>query len=403
MNTIAHTRVAPFLISALLCLAFAANAFAASSPSATTTAASSIGPTSAHLNGSVNPNGEATTWYFEFGTSTSYGTRTTTQNAGAGTKSVHESSTLKGLAGGTTYHFRIVASNASGTSFGADQSLVTVSPPSVQTAPVLNISSTSGTLTGSLNPGGLSATWYFQYGTSTSYGSKTTTQSLGSGHSTVAVNAPISGLSPGATYHYRLVATSSAGTSRSADATFATSPAVTLQAGALKVVHGNTVTLSGTVSSFTPGVTVAVLASLGSGSSQFNQVGTALTGANGAWTFLARPKIATTYQASANGGTSSTVIVGVAPAVSLHLISKARFETHLSAGNSLVGRSVQFQRLSNGHWVTLKRERLNSRSNAIFSASLLPHGTSTIRIALSVNQAGPGLLAGFSRELVYRR
>jgi hypothetical protein len=314
---------------------------------------------------------------------------------------VNESSTLKGLAGGATYHFRIVASNASGTSFGADQSLVTVSPPSVQTASTLNISSTSGTLTGTLNPGGLSANWYFEYGTSTSYGSKTPTQSIGSGHSTVTVNAPISGLSPGATYHYRLVATSSAGTGRSADATFATSPAVTLQAGALKVVHGNTVTLSGTVSSFTPGVTVAVLASLGS--SQFNQVGTTLTGANGSWTFLARPKIATTYQASANGGTSSTVIVGVAPAVSLHLISKARFETHLSAGNPLIGRSVQLQRLVNGRWVTLKRERLNSRSNAIFSATLLPHGTSTIRIALSVNQAGAGLLAGFSRELVYRR
>jgi hypothetical protein len=401
MITISHTRVASLLISALACLAFASSAFAASSPGATTKAPSSIGPTTAHLNGAVDPNGQATTWYFEFGPTTSYGTKTTTLNAGSGTKSVNVSSALTGLAGGTTYHFRIVASNASGTSFGADDSLVTVAPPAVATAATENIEPTSGTVTGTLNPNGLAASWYFEYGTSTSYGSKTPTENVGAGKSTLNVSAPLSGLTAGATYHFQLVATSAAGTSRSTDATFVTSPAVTLQAAALKVVHGGTVMLSGTVSTFTPGVTVTLLASLGS--SPFSQVGTTLTGADGSWTFLARPKLQTTYQASANGGTSSTVEIGVAPAVSLHLITKARFETHLSAGNPLVGRSVQLQRLANGRWVTLKRERLNSNSTAIFPATLLPHGTSTIRIALSVNEAGTGLLAGFSRELVYRR
>jgi hypothetical protein len=323
------------------------------------------------------------------------------ESAGAGTKSVNEASTVSGLAAGTTYHFRIVASNASGTSFGADESFATVSAPAVQTLAAEGVEPTSGTLMGTLNPGGLSATWYFEYGTTTNYGSKTPNESVGSSTSMLNVSAPLTGLAAGTTYHFRLVATSSAGTSRSSDATFVTSPAVTLQAAALKVVHGNTVTLSGTVSTAAPGVTVTVLAALGS--SPFSQVGTALTGTNGSWTFLARPKIATTYQASANGGTSSTIVIGVAPAVSLHLISKARFETHLSAGSPLAGRSVQLQRLSNGRWSTLKRERLNANSTAIFSAKLLPRGTSTIRIALSVNQAGAGLLAGFSRELVYRR
>jgi hypothetical protein len=401
MITIAHTRIALLLSSAIVCLAFASNAFAASAPAATTKAPSSIGPTTTHLNGAINPNGQATTWYFEFGTTGSYGTKTTAQSAGAGAKSVNESSTVTGLTAGTTYHFRIVASNASGTSFGADQSFVTVSPPAVATVAPQSIEPTSGTLMGTLNPGGLAATWYFEYGTSTNYGSKSPDESLGASTSTLNVSAPLTGLSAGTTYHYRLVATSSAGTSRSSDATFVTSPAITLQAAALKVVHGNTVTLSGTVSSAAPGVTVTVLAALGS--SSFSQVGTALTGTNGVWTYLARPKIATTYQASANGGMSSTVMIGVAPAVSLHLISKARFETHLSAGSTLVGRSVQLQRLANGRWVTLKRERLNSNSTAIFSATLLPRGTSTIRVALSVNQAGAGLLAGFSREMVYRR
>jgi hypothetical protein len=47
--------------------------------------------------------------------------------------------------------------------------------------------------------------------------------------------------------------------------------------------------------------------------------------------------------------------------------------------------------------------RLNNKSTAIFHASALPHRTSTIRIAMSVNQAGPGYLAGISRTLAYHR
>src|SRR5476649_489520 len=125
MITIAHTRIAVLLSSAIVCLAFASNAFAASAPAATTKAPSSIGPTTTHLNGAINPNGQATTWYFEFGTTGSYGTKTTARSAGAGAKSVNESSTISGLAAGTTYHYRIVASNASGISFGADQSFAT--------------------------------------------------------------------------------------------------------------------------------------------------------------------------------------------------------------------------------------------------------------------------------------
>jgi hypothetical protein len=51
----------------------------------------------------------------------------------------------------------------------------------------------------------------------------------------------------------------------------------------------------------------------------------------------------------------------------------------------------------------LKHFRLGTSSTAVFTASALPHGRSTIRIALSVNEAGPGLLAGFSHELRYLR
>jgi hypothetical protein len=64
---------------------------------------------------------------------------------------------------------------------------------------------------------------------------------------------------------------------------------------------------------------------------------------------------------------------------------------------------VQLQRLRSGRWITVRRTRLNARSSATIGAGALPRGRSTIRIAMSVNQAGPGYLAGFSRTIGYRR
>jgi hypothetical protein len=62
---------------------------------------------------------------------------------------------------------------------------------------------------------------------------------------------------------------------------------------------------------------------------------------------------------------------------------------------------VKFQRrTSAGRWVTVKRVRLKRRSAAIFRTRLR---RGTFRIVMSVNQAGPGYLAGISRTIVYRR
>src|SRR5206468_1080131 len=61
------------------------------------------------------------------------------------------------------------------------------------------------------------------YGTSTSYGSQTGSQSAGSGTSPVSVFANVSGLSPSTTYHFRLVASNAGGTTQGSDQTFTTS------------------------------------------------------------------------------------------------------------------------------------------------------------------------------------
>ncbi len=65
---------------------------------------------------------------------------------------------------------------------------------------------------------------------------------------------------------------------------------------------------------------------------------------------------------------------------------------------------MQLQRLLPGNrWETVAKAKLNSKSSAIFAAARLPRGTSLIRVAMSVNQAGAGYLGGFSRTLSYHR
>ena len=103
-------------------------------PSVTTEAASSLTPTSATLNASVNPNGaNVSECQFEYGISTSYGTSAPCSSLpGAGSSPVAVSAALTGLAANAEYHYRISATNSAGTSKGSDETFKTVSnPPTV--------------------------------------------------------------------------------------------------------------------------------------------------------------------------------------------------------------------------------------------------------------------------------
>jgi subtilisin family serine protease len=96
------------------------------SPLVTTRAANEIASTSATLNGTVNPNGLPTTAWFEWGTTTTYGNNTATTSLGNGSAALPVSAPLSGLTPGMTYHYRGVANNTTGTSYGGDQSFVTL-------------------------------------------------------------------------------------------------------------------------------------------------------------------------------------------------------------------------------------------------------------------------------------
>ncbi|HWF74334.1 MAG TPA: Ig-like domain-containing protein [Solirubrobacteraceae bacterium] len=97
-------------------------------PAVTTGKASKVTSTTAKIAGTVNPEGQATTYEVEYGTTTSYASHTAAVSAGAGNAAVAAALTLKKLKASTTYHYRVIATNASGTSPGADAKFKTGKP-----------------------------------------------------------------------------------------------------------------------------------------------------------------------------------------------------------------------------------------------------------------------------------
>ena len=193
-------------------------------PIAATTAATNVASFSATLNGSVNPNGLHTLVWFQYRTTPQY---TDSSNFLYKTGNTYQgvSVNITGLSPSTTYHYRILTYNGvGGTRYGSDRTFTTLSasgPPVVATKPATNVANSSATLHGSLDPHGFITNVYLQYGTTTSYGHTTPTRNQ-SGNAFRDINANINGLSGHTTYHFRIVATNTAGTRYGADRTFTT-------------------------------------------------------------------------------------------------------------------------------------------------------------------------------------
>src|SRR5581483_2709204 len=254
------------------------------------------------LSGSVDPSSASTSAWFEYGTTTAYGSTTTPVNV---TASTTISAPVPSLLPNTLYHFRIAAQNAGGTTRGTDQTFTTTAPPdttapsipanltgtatstsqinltwtastdnvgvvgyrinrngtqvatsgtatfsdtnlapataysytvsaydaagnvsaasaavSVTTLPLppvlgtptaSSITSTSATLSGSVDPSSASTSAWFEYGTTTAYGSTTTPVSL---TTATTISAPLTSLLPANLYHFRAVAQNAGGITR---------------------------------------------------------------------------------------------------------------------------------------------------------------------------------------------
>jgi phosphodiesterase/alkaline phosphatase D-like protein len=191
-------------------------------PQATTGQAKDVNQSGAKLAatliGALNPEGQATRYHFEYGTTAKYGSTTASVSLPAGSASVPVNATVTSLSASSSYHFRLVAVNASGTRFGGDE---TFKP--LTTGQASAVSQDSAILNGALNALGQPTSYYFEFGTTPlAYGAHTS-PATASANANVGVYAQIAGLQPNSVYHYRIAAQSAGSTYYGVDRTLKTS------------------------------------------------------------------------------------------------------------------------------------------------------------------------------------
>jgi phosphodiesterase/alkaline phosphatase D-like protein len=218
-------------------------------------ASANITQTTATLEAQVNPEYQATPYTFEYATEESVlleGHGTTVAGgelpagsiqAGFGEHAAHAEAA--GLAPDTLYFYRVAAHNPAGPAepLSPVQTFTTTSVPLASTGEAQAITATAASLTATVNPSGLPTTYYFEYGHTTGYDRQAPfpQATVPAGSAALPVTVAVSGLEPGSTYHYRIVATNTSNgtvqTVQGEDETFttvATPPIITgLTAGAV--------------------------------------------------------------------------------------------------------------------------------------------------------------------------
>ncbi len=211
-------------------------------PVATISPVDNVTGTSADFHGEVNPTGLKTGYHFEYrpdGSPAWTSIPAADLDAGSGNVAVPVTQSAGGLVGSTLYHVRLVATKRyilGGTVAASDTSTETTfttfpSAPRVQNTAATQITDTTATLTATVNPANEPTTYHFEYGTADCSANPCTSvplpdASIGAGGADVLVAKEVTGLQPGATYHFRVVATNLTDVSEGEDRTFTTHPLV---------------------------------------------------------------------------------------------------------------------------------------------------------------------------------
>ncbi len=177
-------------------------------PTSVTSPADAISTASANLNGVVNPGSLTTTISFEYGKTVAYENTTTTSQV-EGNNAIAVAKTILNLDPGTIYHYRLKSENSKGVAYGSDLTFVTLGGvPIISNVSVSNKVVNEGTFSCEVNysinaahfPTSVSLDW----GTTTSYGNTVTQSSVITGSSAQSISTPLSDLTSGVTYHYRI-------------------------------------------------------------------------------------------------------------------------------------------------------------------------------------------------------
>jgi sugar lactone lactonase YvrE len=168
---------------------------------------------SAHLSGTVNPEGTAASYQFEFQIDGEAGWTVapgSPGDAGSGTAPVAVEADLDGLNPSTAYNVRLTATNGAGLAGSPVQTFTTdLAAPGIKSIQVSPLN-----------------TYHVEYGATGAYGSSTPEIAVAAATVAVPIQVKLTGLKPGSLYHFRLVLKNSVGTTTGLDQTFSTlSPA----------------------------------------------------------------------------------------------------------------------------------------------------------------------------------
>jgi hypothetical protein len=262
--------------------------------------------------------------------------------------------------------------------------------PGVSTGGANGITANAAKLHGAVNPQGLPTTYYFEYGTTRRYGSRTPDASAGKGTKNVNVAAAVGALRADTTYHYRLVASNPSGVTSGGDRAFATKKqplGLALQAAPNPVVFGAGMTISGQLTGTgNAGKQVVLQQRAFPYTAGFANVGNAVvTDANGAFSFAALALPATTQlrvQTTDGKVTSAIAIVAVA----------VRVETRVGT-----------YRVSRGHRVRFSGVIHPGRDGAQYAIQKVGRSGQWVTVAGGITHRGSANFSGFSRHVRIRR
>jgi hypothetical protein len=364
------------MLSCLVLLSLAAPAAAGAqslvpAPSVVTRTASPVATSTATVRGGVDPNGQPASYRFEYGTTTSYGYTTVEDSAGSGNSTVSVSAALDSLKPDTVYHYRVVAwpdASPNDVVDGADKTFHTSGPPGAATNSTLDVASDSATLSGKVDPNRAATSYYFQYGPTNQYGEQTPAVPVGQGSAILYEQVRIAGLTPNTTYHFRLVATNSAGTSVGQDRGFRTLRApsgIVIGTPSLTVRYGRKGTITGQVQGTgVGGIRLALLSTPFPFTAPFTSTSTVVTArADGTFRFPTLPlwgatlfRVVTRTTPSVSSGditARTTLIATVTPT----LLDARRAQVAGTIRPRLVGTRASLQRQQGTRWITVKRTK----------------------------------------------
>jgi hypothetical protein len=326
---------------------------------------SNVTSSSATLKGTVysnNPSND-TFYAFQWGTTTSYANQTRNQSAenNADRPEVDVSEELTNLSSNTTYHYRLAVWDSRGQVYGEDKTFTTYVPPTVTTDTATNVTFSSATLIGTVNPNGMKTSVCFYYGPG-SGGVNTKKQDVGSGTSPLSVSDSISTLQPGTTYYYRIEASSLGGTVSGPQMSFTTpalSPIVTTD-DATNIAN-QTTTLNGTINPQETNV------------SYYFQ-----------WGPIENPSAHKTYSKSAGSGSKpvkvSATVSGLKPGTTYYYTILADYNYRISGVESrghTNGENRTFTTLISPGAATIQASNVTSNS-ATLNGTIAPNGLPTV-------------------------